>query len=423
MVETSGSSKGFYVIIVVGMLVCGTLNTISFKEQDDFVVDESNPRPFYHPFVQTYMMFIAEFACLAAFYIAQAASPTFRKNHELELQDAIQQNLKTTGVWWKAALPALCDIGGTGLQLVAMNFMSQSVFVMLRGGSPVIIAILTVIFLKRILARSQIFGLSLVVFGVTIVGVNTFITTNSNDSPNLVAGVICCFLSMFGSGIQAIVEEKILRKNHIHPLKLVGFEGMFGLIYNTVLIAIANQIPCDVNNVQACNANGKVEDIASAVRGIFSHSGLLSWVIIAMVSLGLTNFFAMSVTKIASALTRAVLTITTLVLIWVYNLTVNHDKFYPLQLVGFIILIIGNLIYQKVLRIPGLDKRDSVKGSVLGSKACRSFGRASVDPVPRLLIEEDEEIIDNNTTIDLQFNLASMTLNLIFFIFVIILFS
>eukprot|EP00331_Platyophrya_macrostoma_P023025 CAMPEP_0176442676 /NCGR_PEP_ID=MMETSP0127-20121128/21965_1 /TAXON_ID=938130 /ORGANISM="Platyophrya macrostoma, Strain WH" /LENGTH=338 /DNA_ID=CAMNT_0017827751 /DNA_START=248 /DNA_END=1264 /DNA_ORIENTATION=+ len=334
-----------------------------------------------------------------------AVSPAFKQAHDEEEQAAIKEGLKTEGVWWKAAFPALCDISGTGLQLVAMNFMSQSVFVMLRGGSPVIIAILTVVFLKRVLLRSQILGLSCVVVGVTVVGINTFIYSDTSKNPNLVVGVICCFLSMFGSGVQGIVEEKILRVNHIHPLKLVGFEGFFGLMFNVIVLVITSFIPCDVNNVQACNINGMMEDVPGAIKGIFGHGILFMWVILSMVSLGLTNYFAMTVTKVASALTRVVLSITILVIIWAYNLIFNGEIFYVLQFVGFMILIVGNLIYQKIIKIPGIDKAN-VKVSAKGSKAVKSFGHAGpVDPVPHLLVEEDPEdthtddsALMNNTT-------------------------
>lgn len=393
--EGKGASKGFYFTIVFGMLVCGTLNTICFKEQDDYIVNPADPRPFYHPFIQTFVMFIAEATCLVAFYIAYAVSPKFKAEHDNEEQEAIQEGLQTENVWWKAAFPALCDISGTGLQLVAMNFMDQSVFVMLRGGSPVIIAMLTVIFLKRVLVKAQILGLGLVVLGVTVVGVNTFIHADHTTSPNLVAGVICCFLSMFGSGIQAIVEEKILRRNHIHPLKLVGFEGIFGLLFNVVVLVIASYVPCDVNNVQACNANGYVEDVWSAVNGIFSHTALFVWVFVSMVSLGLTNFFAMTVTKVASALTRAVLAITVLVLVWVYSLLFMGAQWFWLQFGGFLTLVIGNLVYQKIIKIPGLDSV-AVKGSIKGSKAIKSFGHGGPDPVPHLLVEEDAEQTDES---------------------------
>lgn len=405
MAEEGGNSKAFYLTIIFGMLICGTLNTISFKQQDDFIVDPTNPeqRPFYHPFLQTFIMFLAEFACLGAFYIAMAVSPAFKKAHDDEEEAAVQEGLQIKNVWWKAAFPALCDISGTGLQLVAMNFMAQSVFVMLRGGSPVIIAILTVVFLKRVLLRSQILGLTFVVLGVTVVGVNAFLDSNNHSNPNLLVGVICCFLSMFGSGIQGIVEEKILRKNHIHPLKLVGYEGMFGLIFNVVVLAITNNIPCDVTNKAACNINGKMEDVIGGLKGIFENGILLMWVIISMVSLGLTNYFAMSVTKVASALTRVVLSIATLVIIWAINLILG-EPFEWLQLVGFLILIFGNLVYQKIIKIPGIDKAN-VKVSVKGSKSIKSFGHAgAVDPVPHLLIEEDAEeqtddsALMNNTT-------------------------
>jgi hypothetical protein len=48
-----------------------------------------------------------------------------------------------------------------------------------------------------------------------------------------------------------VFEEKLLAKYHIEPLEMVGYEGMFGLAAQLVLMTIASFIPCSFG-VEAC---------------------------------------------------------------------------------------------------------------------------------------------------------------------------
>ena len=85
MPEGDKISKPFYITIMLGTLVAGALNNITLKQQDETLV---NNRIFYHPFVQTLIMFIAEFCCLVAFYGAYALNSHFRKAHDQEASEA-----------------------------------------------------------------------------------------------------------------------------------------------------------------------------------------------------------------------------------------------------------------------------------------------------------------------------------------------
>lgn len=60
-----------------------------------------------------------------------------------------------------------------------------------------------------------------------------------------------------------IVEEKLLGDYYLDPLKVVGFEGVWGLLIWAILLPIFNNIPCDVNGL--CN-NGVLEDTLVAFK-------------------------------------------------------------------------------------------------------------------------------------------------------------
>jgi len=389
MPEGDKISKGFYLTIMIGTLVAGALNNVTLKEQDEYV-DPNTGKKFYHPFVQTLVMFIAELGCLGAFYLAYNLNPEFKKNHDQEEAEAEANGIKTKNNWWIPAIPAVCDITGTCLQMISMSYMAQSVYVMMRGGAPIITAFLSIIFLKKVLSKAQYLGLSMAVCGITIVGVTTFLETKGDDNNNnIVFGILCCLGSLFTTGIQFVVEEKVLATNHIHPLKMVGLEGFFGCIYTAVVIVIANHIKCDPTST-GCNANGYLEDFDNAVKNIFGSGMLLLWVVLNMFSLGFFNFCGMSVTKHISSLARAILLISTTVLIWVYDLAFVGEPFYPFQLVGFIVLVVGNLIYQRIIKIQSLENGAKDKNTRKGSKS--SFGKVSVNDCisHQLLVDEEK---------------------------------
>ena len=74
-----------------------------------------------------------------------------------------------------------------------------------------------------------------------------------------------------------------------------------------------------------------------------------------MISIAFYNFFGLSVTKYASAAQRATLDISRTVLIWVFFLLYpgqGKETFYWLQLIGFVILVLGTLVFNEIIIIP-----------------------------------------------------------------------
>lgn len=88
------------------------------------------------------------------------------------------------------------------------------------------------------------------------------------------------------------------------------------------------------------------------------------------------NYFGVATTKYASAPQRSTVDTSRTVLIWIFFLTVDvkhaEETFKWLQLVGFIFLVIGTLVYNEILVIPllgfdqwtkeAIEKREAAKG-------------------------------------------------------------
>lgn len=156
---------------------------------------------------------------------------------------------------WKVlllSLPAICDICGTTLMNVGLLFVVPSIYQMTRGALVLFVGLFSVIFLRRKLHLFQWFALITVVLGVGIVGLAgaiykddkappamllvvreavVFIARESR-TPEAARAIIGVFLiagAQIFTASQFVLEEYILENYALEPLKVVGWEGLFGL--------------------------------------------------------------------------------------------------------------------------------------------------------------------------------------------------
>lgn len=79
------------------------------------------------------------------------------------------------------------------------------------------------------------------------------------------------------------------------------------------------------------------------------------------------NVAGVTITKYINSLARAIADVTKTILVWVFSIlvTVQFGKEYPnykwevlepviiiLQIVGFVFLVMGNLVYNEIIRLP-----------------------------------------------------------------------
>lgn len=87
----------------------------------------------------------------------------------------------------KLAVSALCDVFASTMQCIALNFISGSAYQMMRGGTVATTFLFTVIYLKHIAKKSQIFGSFMTIIGVLIVGsANLIYSATGSGSSNTV---------------------------------------------------------------------------------------------------------------------------------------------------------------------------------------------------------------------------------------------
>jgi drug/metabolite transporter (DMT)-like permease len=166
------------------------------------------------------------------------------------------------------ALPAICDICGTTLMNAGLLFVAASIYQMTRGALVLFVGLFSVMFLKRHLGGWKWASLFIVVIGVAIVGLAGYLDRKGETSPDVpgdtqpgkdalihhallvargavsamqehtaaetVLGVLMIAGAQVFTASQFVLEESIMAKYSIDPIRCVGFEGIFGFMVTLI---------------------------------------------------------------------------------------------------------------------------------------------------------------------------------------------
>ncbi|XP_072913573.1 solute carrier family 35 member F6 [Hemitrygon akajei] len=321
------------------MLITGSINTLSAKWADDFSAEGchgSAKHKFNHPFLQAVGMFLGEASCFAVFYLISCHD---RLRAEPQMAPARKFNS------FIFLPPALCDMLATSIMYIALSLTSASSFQMLRGAVIIFTGLLSVAFLGRKLKPSQWVGILFTICGLVVVGLADILSGEGRQERHLsqvITGDLLIIMAQIVVAIQMVLEEKFVYKHDVHPLRAVGTEGIFGFIILTLLLIPMYYIPV---GEFGGNPRGVLEDALDA----FCQIGMNPLIVVALLgnilSIAFFNFAGISVTKEISATTRMVLDSLRTIIIWIVSLAVGWEQFHGLQILGFLILLMGTGLY------------------------------------------------------------------------------
>nr|XP_033794128.1 solute carrier family 35 member F6 isoform X2 [Geotrypetes seraphini] len=305
---------------------------------------ECTKHHFQHPFLQATGMFLGELSCLGAFYLLLCRD---RQRPESNMTPSQPFNSLLF------LPPALCDMTGTSIMYVALNMTSASSFQMLRGAVIIFTGLLSVAFLGRKLQWNQWLGIFVTITGLVVVGLADLLSNNEGKQlSKIITGDLLIILAQVIVAIQMVLEEKFVYKHDVHPLRAVGTEGCFGFTILSLLLIPMYYIPAtEFSN----NDRHVLEDALDAFCQMFNQPLIIVALLGNISSIAFFNFAGISVTKEISATTRMVLDSLRTVAIWIVSLAVGWEMFHPLQILGFLILLVGTALYNG-LHKPLLDK-------------------------------------------------------------------
>ncbi|KAL4853473.1 Solute carrier family 35 member F6 [Chlorella vulgaris] len=390
--------KATVMVLAIGMLAAGTLNTIVTKLQDNVVVGvdaKGQALRFRHPAFQTAAMFAGEALCLLPFGLRRWYKHATRAA-PLSAEEAATRDHRLRRSFFVFFLPAVCDAGATTLLNLGLCFTSASVFQMLRGTLVIFAGLLTILLLHRRLHAHHWLGIVLIGAGAALVGASSLLhaphhhhqtppthglgaaqhqsvgsgsteahrqlslrslllldrlpVAVAGDSgadgdggitaPSPLLGNTLVVLAQLLAAACIIVEEKYLVRYRAPVLLAVGLEGFWGLALCCAALPALSLIQ---------GPGGRpLDSFGQAWEDVRSHPRL-QW----------TTAAAVLVTKHLSGAARATIDACRTLFIWLFALRAGWERFHLLQVVGFVVLLSGTSVYNEILRtcLPAADAR------------------------------------------------------------------
>jgi len=269
------------------------------------------------------------------------------------------------------AVPATFDVCGSTCNFFGLSRVAASVYQMMRAFMIVVTATFSVIFLKRKYYIHHMIGICMVIGGVIIVGTVTIHNIAPGAQTTDPVGILFLLTAQFFSGGMMVSEEKLIKGSgagakNITPLLAIGLEGLSGCSLLMIMLPFLCLIPCTPvvdNGIDKYCPFGYFENSSAAIAQIFGEFELCALVFGSMVSIGLFNFFGISITKVLSSSSRVVIDPTRTLFIWLMSIWFGWEKFIALQLFGFLISTTGMLIFNEIISIPilGIDYNHAKK--------------------------------------------------------------
>jgi len=310
-------------------------------------------------------MFLGEGLCLIAFYllVCRARATGTKIDRAKPFNKAL------------LAIPAMHDMCATSTMYIGLALTTASAFQMLRGSVVIFTALFSVVFLKRKQYAYHWTGVVLVAIGSALVGLAGIVGKNSDNQtyPHQTVGNLIIIGAQVIVASQMVIEERLIGGYNIPALEVVGFEGVWGLFLLSLALIGMYFIPkpelfCPAEFKACPDAKCDLdhfEDTPDALLQIGNSAIVAVATLGNVLSIAGFNFFGISVTKHLNAATRMVLDSVRTIVIWAVSVAVGWDVIdatdpgFWTQFAGFIVLLVGTMVYNRILSVPFLTYPDA----------------------------------------------------------------
>jgi drug/metabolite transporter (DMT)-like permease len=369
-------APSYRITAIIGMAIFGTISTISLKFASELTSPgcDSTPHPFEKPWFTTGFMFLFETLSLLIYIISNGchlSSP----NHLLvrigpPSTDSTQNMIPTYSNMQKflwSLFSTICDLITTCVSNYALSLTEASIWHILRGSTIVATIFFVAKFFHRQHYRFMTFSASIVIIGLLMVGGASLGLASKSEGEITISAFrpILWILGaqLFNAGYFVICDH-ILHSMFQSPSYLVGIQGLCGtVIVWGIFIPIVSVIPKSAGK-------GLHEDILDTFEMLKDNKLIvISCVCYGIASIGWT-LLALRLTNSTDAITTAIFSQFRSVCIWVVQLVIrpaiegtdfgrehphlgeNLSNWSILEAFGFLVMIVGQLIYGRVFEIP-----------------------------------------------------------------------
>jgi len=387
-------------VFIVGLLLFGTTTAITAKIwYQTCALGFEGKRMFNRPWWESMTMFLA-MSMSMLFHCCLRCCKTKDKSQNVQW---LLKEYKVEEKWsgpptWKLCLyimiPALLDLLATTLSGIGLLWVDASVYQMLKGSIMVFSVILSICCLGKKLKVYHWYGVVFCVIAVVLVGTATIEGAHESNRTNLTLqmfGVGLIILSQFIQAMQIVFEEMMLKDYRASALLIVGMEGIWGVILMSIFLTVLYYTPslneeCKEQALCECHWNSTCsewakdmesferstscqvqslyhEDTLESLTMIKNSIDLIGLLCTYLFSILFYNISGLNVMKNLSAIHLSILQATRTLCIWLVDIIIYYlipieghgerwTEWSPLQLCGFGFLVLGNLIYNKVIKLP-----------------------------------------------------------------------
>ena len=305
-------------------VVSGGLSTIVSQWQDTSILAGSS---YSHPAIQDFVFELALSLSYLPYYLSYKHIPSssFKQKAKflyIGVMNSIESILLSIGLFKVGA--SLYQISKASVLLFTVAFSIPII-----GRKP---------------NKKQIIGVGISATSICMIGLSSSKLSFEN------AGIIIIVLSQLVSGFNAVMEEKLLSETTIHNTECIGIEGIGGLLFNTIiLIPIFCSARCDIS--ESC-LNGRRENISLAIKQTLGTYIGVTQTFLIMIATMCYNISSISLNFTLGATTRAVIDCGRMLLVWVFCLSAQWEKFTLIQLLAYAGISLGIIIYNDLLPSP-----------------------------------------------------------------------
>ena len=383
------------IIFIVG-LAAGTVCIIASKTLFELkavgaygVEEKFNP-----PVFETFIMFFGMCFALPLYWLMEGYKRIKAAGDPAAQAKLAAEPTITVTMLASLCVPAVFDLCSVLLMMAGLMHISASVWMLLRGGGIVFVALMKQFALNDKLSGAMWCGVFTIAVAVVMVGLASMVGDDDEDAPpseaedsaaeaeavaassdggNVALGLVLTVAGTFMQSLQYAYEEKVMSgDNPAPPWLLIGMEGVFGSFLTLfVVYPIAGMVPG--------GDHGVFEDLGNTLAQLDSKPELVQLSAVFCVSVFVLNSFSVLVTFMLSSVWHAILDNFRPISIWATQLFIYYyvsdgahgEKWASgsyLQLAGLGVMLLGTAIYNGTVVVPGLASKDLLaKGDLQSS--------------------------------------------------------
>lgn len=313
--------------------VSGIVSSYCFKLMDKSqapTCDGCETAYFVAPFTQSFFMFAGETLALILYGIDSFFSARKDKANlfDFERNPQVYEGRKSPVWYW--FLPALLDLTNTTLSNIAMTYTYASTSQMLRNFSVCICAVEQLLIIRRGVRVHEWFGVIIMTVAMMLAAIPAIIWPDTDIAfdPDLAwIGIVMQISATVIEATLVVFEDFLFRKGRIAPSKAVGLEGVSGMVYTGVAMAIAAAV--------------NYEDVKGSLYQVGHHGHLLAIVLCYLPVALIFNVSGLATTKLGGSLLRSIMQALRSPVVWLLDLATRSRQFDWFNLSAVIVFAIS----------------------------------------------------------------------------------